>query len=146
MFPHGNHPATVDAKGRLKVPAAFLETLEQLGTQVFVTSLDGQSASIYPMKVWEDMVAHVRRLGELHPTWRRFSRITNFYGQQVELDTQHRIVLPQNLRTLANIVGKVDVLGMERYLEVWNHATLLSRITDDPLTDDDLKLAHPEGI
>lgn len=135
----------MDAKGRLKVPAAFLDTLCRFGAEVFVTSLDGRSASIYPMKVWDDVTAHVRGLGELHPTWRRFSRITNFYGQQAELDGQHRILLPQNLRTLANIVGKVDVLGMQRHLEVWNHETLFSRITDDPLTDDDLKRMYPEA-
>ena len=52
----GNHPATVDAQGRLKVPAAFLDALKQFGTQVFITSLDGgQCISIYPMPVWEEI-------------------------------------------------------------------------------------------
>ncbi len=146
MFPHGNHPATVDAKGRLKVPAAFVETLTQFGAQVFVTSFDGKSAFIYPMKVWKEIVSQVRALGEFHPSRRRFQRITNFYGQQAELDAQQRVLLPQNLRTLANIVGKVDVLGMDRHLEVWNHETLFSRITDEPLTEDDLQFMPQEGI
>ncbi len=141
----GNHPATVDAKGRLKVPAAFLGTLRRLGTSVFVTSLDGRCAAIYPLPVWEDIESRVRRLGELHPTRQRFSRITAFYGQKADLDAQHRLLLPQNLRSLANTVGKVDVLGLTRHLEVWNHEILFSRITDDPLTDEDLALVQPGG-
>lgn len=141
----GNHPATVDAKGRLKVPAGFLEPLTQLGGAVFVTSLDGAYASIYPLKVWEDLDSRVRKLGELHPTRRRFSRITNYYGQRAVLDAHNRVLLPKNLRTEATLVGKVDVLGLERHLEVWNHERLFSRITNDPLTDSDLSLVHAEG-
>ncbi|MDE2971572.1 MAG: division/cell wall cluster transcriptional repressor MraZ [Acidobacteriota bacterium] len=144
MF-RGNHPATVDAKGRLKVPAAFLDALKQFGTQVFITSLDGGSASIYPIKVWEDIESRVHGLGALHPTRRRFSRATNAYGQQAELDAQNRLLLPQNLRTAANLVGKVDVLGLEHCLEVWNHATLFSQIEDEPITDEDLSYAFSKG-
>ena len=145
MFPSGNRPATVDAKGRLKVPAAFLEALEEFGAQVFVTSLDGKSASIYPMAVWEEIAGRVRALGELHPTWLRFSRFTNSWGHEAELDAQARILLPRNLRTRANIAGRVDVLGMERHLEVWNHETLFANISADPLTDEDLTRVYSEG-
>jgi MraZ protein len=140
----GNHPATVDAKGRLKVPAAFLESLKQLGTEVFITSLDGRCASIYPMKVWEDIESHVRALGELHPTRRRFSRMTNTFGLQAELDGQSRLLMPQTLRTAAHLVGKVDVLGLERCLEVWNHETLFSQIEAEPITDEDLSHVFPK--
>ena len=34
----GNHLATVDEKGRLKIPAAFLDSLRELGNRFFVTS------------------------------------------------------------------------------------------------------------
>ena len=63
----GNHPATVDAKGRLKVPAAFLAPLAELlgnsegpGKRLFVTSLDRESVSIYPMPVWEEIEERLR--------------------------------------------------------------------------------------
>ena len=142
----GNHLATVDPKGRLKVPAAFLESLKHFGSQVFVTSLDGNCVSIYPMPVWEEMEARMKNRGELDPIRRKFRQITNFYGQVAELDAQNRILLPQHLRTRANTVGKVAVLGQERYLEAWDHETLRKRIDDDPLTGADLAGLAQEGV
>ena len=51
----GNIPAKVDEKGRLKIPAAFLEELKGYGDQFYVTSETGDTARIYPMKVWEEI-------------------------------------------------------------------------------------------
>ena len=46
MF-RGNHPAKVDEKGRLKLPAAFKQILDaQNVTQFYITSVDGKSARI----------------------------------------------------------------------------------------------------
>jgi MraZ protein len=48
MF-RGNAPATVDDKGRLKVPNAFRSLLEsKYGRDVFLTSLTGEYVRIYP--------------------------------------------------------------------------------------------------
>ena len=51
----GNNPAKVDEKGRLKIPAAFLEELKGYGDQFYVTSETGEYARIFPMKVWEEI-------------------------------------------------------------------------------------------
>ena len=40
----GNCPAKVDEKGRLKVPAQFLEELKEYGTQFYITSISGEDA------------------------------------------------------------------------------------------------------
>ncbi len=51
----GNIPAKVDEKGRLKIPAAFLEELKEHGDRFYVTSEDGVRARIYPMKAWGEI-------------------------------------------------------------------------------------------
>ena len=51
----GNIPAKVDEKGRLKIPAAFLEKLKEHGERFYVTSEEGDHARIYPMKFWEQI-------------------------------------------------------------------------------------------
>ena len=146
MF-RGNHPATVDAKGRLKVPAAFLDALKQFGTQVYITSLDGgKSASIYPMPTWEAIESRAQNRGQLDPLRRKFELATSFFGRVAELDTQNRLLLPQLLRTRANTVGKVDVLGKGRYLEAWDHETLLAKVEAELLTDEELAALAQEGI
>ena len=145
MF-RGNHPATVDAKGRLKVPAAFLATLKKFGTQVFVTSFKGDCVAIFPMTVWEEIESQLRARGELDPVRRKFLKVTNYYGQVAELDAQNRLLLPRQTRTSANTVGKVDVVGQGRYLDVWDHEPLDADIKADPITDDDLAVLSEEGI
>ena len=45
----------MDEKGRLKIPAAFLEELKGFGDQFYVTSETGDYARIFPMKVWEEI-------------------------------------------------------------------------------------------
>ena len=144
----GNRPATVDAKGRLKVPADFLALLnEHYGAEVFVTSLDGECALIYPMPVWREIEERLRTRGDLDPIKRKFMDQVGYYGLDAELDAQGRVLIPQRLRARANTLGKVDVLGKDRYLEAWNHETLQSRIETNRLTDEERAvLAREVGI
>ena len=61
----GNYPAKVDDKGRVKIPAAFLESLREYGNKFYVTSENGDYVKIYPMKVWsgiEEKLAPFRRV------------------------------------------------------------------------------------
>src|ERR1700691_4528938 len=51
----GNYLATVDEKGRLKIPADFLADLRKSGTKFYVTSTKGDRAAIYPLKAWEEI-------------------------------------------------------------------------------------------
>lgn len=58
MF-RGNHPAKVDEKGRLKLPAAFKQLLDaQNAAQFYITSVDGKSAEIWPLSEWESANRH----------------------------------------------------------------------------------------
>jgi len=41
----------VDEKGRLKIPMTLLTTLKGPGTEFYVTSENGNSVRIYPMRV-----------------------------------------------------------------------------------------------
>jgi DNA-binding transcriptional regulator/RsmH inhibitor MraZ len=57
----GNYPGTVDEKGRVKVPADFLAELRKSGRRFYVTSSTGESARVYPMKVWEEIEKKTRQ-------------------------------------------------------------------------------------
>ena len=136
----GNCPAKVDEKGRLKVPAVFLEELKEYGTQFYITSMTGESARIYPMRVWSEIEDKLATLASQHPTKRKFLLRTSYFGQTVELDGQGRLLLPGVLRETAQIKGEVDVLGSLNYLEVVNHTRVLDELKNQPFTDDDFTL------
>ena len=143
----GNAPAKIDDRGRLKVPAGFRSLiLADHGRDLFVTSIHGQSALIYPMAVWTEIEANLAKMSSLHPSRRRFLDRVNFYGQVSEFDPQGRVVIPQRLRESAQINGEVDVLGHENYLEVWNHDRFKARLIEDQFTDEDARALAEFGI
>jgi MraZ protein len=142
----GNIPAKVDEKGRLKIPAAFLEELKGYGDQFYVTSETGETARIYPMKVWEEIEAKLSRLSSHNRTKEKFLTWTNYYGQVVEIDGQGRVLIPPVLREAALMKGDVDVNGNLTYLEVRNHARSLENLKKSQLTEEDWKTLDDLGI
>jgi MraZ protein len=142
----GNIPAKVDEKGRLKIPAAFLEELKGFGDQFYVTSETGDTARIYPMKVWEEIEAKLSRLSSHNKTKEKFLTWTNYYGQAVEIDGQGRILIPPVLREAALMKGDVDVNGNLTYLEIRNHTRSLENLKKSQLTDEDWKILDELGI
>ena len=133
----GNCPAKVDEKGRLKVPAVFLEELKEYGTQFYITSITGESARIYPMKVWSEMEDKLAKQPASNQAKRKFLLRTSYFGQTVELDGQGRLLLPAVLRETAQMKGEVDVFGSLDYLEVMNHTRVLDDLKNQPFTDED---------
>ncbi len=142
----GNYPAKVDEKGRLKIPAAFLESLREHGPQFYVTSENGDYVRIYPMKVWSEIEERLARLSSHNRTKQKFLTRANYFGQVVEMDRQGRVLIPPVLREAAQMKGDVDVLGNLNYLEVWNHARFLENLNKNPITPEDEKTLDDLGI
>lgn len=143
----GNAPATIDDRGRLKVPSAFRAVIQQeYGRELFVTSLSGDSVRIYPMPVWLDIERRVAQMPSTLPARVKFLDRVNFYGQVGELDAQGRVLIQQRLRDSAQMSGEVDVLGQQNFIEVWNHERFIAKLTREPFTDDDAKALADYGI
>ena len=146
MF-RGNAPASIDDKGRLKVPNAFRIQLEsKYGRELFLTSLTGEYVRIYPMPVWIELEEKLGQAPSTHPAKLRFLDRVNYFGQAAELDTQGRVIIPVRLRDSATMIGEVDVLGQQKYLDVWNHDRFLAKLQREAFTDDDARALSEFGI
>ncbi len=146
MF-RGNLPTRVDDKGRLKVPAEFKRVIdEKYGTQFYITSLDGKVAQIYPFEEWERIEQKLASLSTFNPTKKKFLTRANYWGQQVEMDGQGRLLIPQLLRESATIKGEVAVLGNLTFLEVRNLQALQTEIETESFTTEDEKTLDELGI
>jgi len=143
----GNYAAKIDDKGRLKIPNAFRALVEKThGSELFVTSLTGESVRVYPMPVWLALEEKLARAPSTHPARIKYLDRVNYYGQTSEIDAQGRVVIHQRLRESAGMAGEVDVLGAVEHLDVWNHDRLVSKMLSDPYTDDDAKALSEFGI
>jgi MraZ protein len=139
MF-RGNHPAKVDEKGRLKLPSAFKQLVDANSvTQFYVTSTDGKSAEIWPLPEWEKREEQLADSSTMDDAVRKYLNVTSYYGQQVEMDNQARLLLPQILRNAARLDGEVTVFGMRTYLEVHNREIFEQNLAANQLTEADRK-------
>ena len=143
----GNAPATIDDKGRLKIPSIFRNEIEVAwGSDFYVTSLSGESVLIYPLPVWHEIEQKLAKLPTLNPTKKKFLDRTNFYGQLAAMDKSGRILIPTLLRESARMTGEVAVLGYLTNLEVWNHERFVDTLKDKEFTDADNEILGQLGI
>ena len=137
MF-RGNNPAKVDDNGRLKIPSGFKALLDAANvTQLYITSADGKSAQIWPLQEWEKRERVLMAHSAMNDAVENFLNLTSYYGQQVEIDSQARVVLPQKLRDKARLNAEVVVLGKVAYLEVQNEKEFEARVAGYEMTPDD---------
>ena len=143
----GNAPATIDEKGRLKVPSVFRAEIEESwGSDFYITSLSGESVLIYPLPVWQEIEERLAKLPSLNTTKKKFLDRTNYYGQLTSTDKSGRILIPPLLRESAQTTGEVAVLGCLNYLDVWSHKRFLGRMKEQPFTEDDHHVLAQLGI
>ena len=135
----GNYTTRIDEKGRLKIPTAFRRYIEEkyATAEVYITSLTGDCARIYPLPEWESIEQRLALLPSMDPARRKFLDRTNYYGQQAAVDGQGRVLIPPLLRKSAGIAGDVAVLGYLTYLEVWELERFERRLLSDEYTEED---------
>lgn len=113
----GQYQHTIDAKGRLFIPARFRE---ELGDTFYVTISDEQCLTVYSEERWE---AFRRRFEEAPYSQARAMRVLFALAAKCEPDAQGRILLPQKLRTLKNLEKDVTVVGVGSHAEIWDTET-----------------------
>jgi MraZ protein len=137
MF-RGHHITRVDEKGRLKIPADFKRVFdEKYSAKFYITSTDGKIAQVYPLEEWEQIEKKVRALPSMSAAVKKYVKITSYWGQEVEIDGQGRLLLPGLLREKANLKGELSVIGSLTHLEVQVHEDLRNEVEDGPITPED---------
>ena len=146
MF-RGSASTKIDDRGRLKMPAEFRRLLtENWGKDLFLTSVYGDCALVYPLTAWEEHERKLASLPQTMPAKQRYLSRVNYFGQQASMDAQGRVVVSPILREATEMVGEVVVFGSINHLEVWNHTSFQSKLEEDPLTTDDLEALSGLGI
>ncbi len=120
----GHATAKLDDKGRLKIPAEFLdEFVASCGPdrRVFITSRDGTFILVYPLPVWEAHEAKLATLPSTDPAVEAYVRTVNYWGREAQVDAAGRILVHPLLRTHARLDGEASVFGRQNTLEITSH-------------------------
>ena len=111
----GEYSHTIDAKGRMIIPAKFRE---ELGEEFVLTKgLDG-CLSIYPNNEWKAFEEKLKALPLNDKNGLRTFFVSS--ATQCELDKQGRILVPGTLREFAGLNKDVVLTGNLTRIEVWS--------------------------
>jgi MraZ protein len=135
----GGFPATIDAKGRVKLPAKLREQLENdFGREVFVCSFFPHELRIYPLPVWEMVEERLLSKPAMKPAVLKLIERVN-YGQLRERDDHGRLMVPALLREMVEVDGEVVVSGRINHLAINRRSRAASILKEESLSDGELE-------
>src|SRR5918992_1234128 len=106
----GRYAHTIDAKGRLAIPARFREALAE---GVVLTRGIDRCLSLYPMAAWLPLAERVSALPLTDPDARNFRRMV--FAEAV-------ILVLDELRRYAELEREAFVVGVHSSIEIWSPA------------------------
>ncbi len=119
MF-RGWHEHTMDQKGRVSIPQAFRNLLQEKYTSGFVLTNFDECLLAYPLSEWEALERKVATLSTLKPEVKHFERFFISSACECELDGHGRILVPGHLRQFANLEKEVVFVGLLKKIEIWS--------------------------
>jgi MraZ protein len=124
MF-RGLSTISVDAKGRLAIPARYRDALAESGSPELVITLNPWDPALwlYPLAEWELIETKLSVLSDFDRQSRRTKQIMRGYATDCVCDNQGRVLLPQELRAIARIDHQVALLGQGNKFEIWDGDT-----------------------
>ena len=81
-----------------------------------------------------------------NPSVDKFMDITGYYGAEVSMDSQGRILIPQRLREAVQIRDEVNVMGKTRFLSLWNDENYKAKRLNQPFSKDDARELSQFGV
>ncbi len=125
---------SVDAKGRISLPARFRDQLTGGGDARFVlTPAPFDSClHLYPLRAWEEFEQKVSELPSLDQNVVRFRRLYVSAAVECELDRVGRVLVPPGLRERAHLDRDAVWAGMGRILELWSKPDFERALTMTP--------------
>jgi MraZ protein len=111
----------MDAKGRISIPAKLRKHISPEANDSFVmTQGTSTCIDIYPLDQWVLFEQRLLKLDQFKPGDAKFIRMISQFATEDTMDSQSRILIPQNLIDYAKIEKEVLILGVLKKIEVWN--------------------------
>ncbi|MDH4139699.1 MAG: division/cell wall cluster transcriptional repressor MraZ [Coriobacteriia bacterium] len=116
----GEYQHTLDAKGRVSLPAKFRE---QMTGRVVVAKGFEKCLYVYPSEDYSQFVQRLMGRDDFDPKYRAVRRFFTAGAVEAELDSAGRVRLPEALREYAGLGKEVQITGNGNRIEVWDAAT-----------------------
>lgn len=110
----GTYEHSIDAKGRLFIPAKLRE---ELGASFYLAMGVDTCLAVYPQESWDRFTEKFASL-----PLSKSKAMRSLFANAVKCvpDSQGRIVLPQRLRKYADLGKDVVIIGVHDRAEIWS--------------------------
>ena len=128
----GTYEHSIDAKGRLFIPAKLRE---ELGVTFYLAMGVDECLAIYPQETWNRFT---EKFASLPMSQSAAMRPLFANASKCELDSQGRIVIPQKLRKYAGLENDAVIIGVNDRAEIWSAETWNAR-EEEEMTPEKMK-------
>ncbi|MBX3049552.1 MAG: division/cell wall cluster transcriptional repressor MraZ [Anaerolineales bacterium] len=112
----GEYHHSIDAKGRLTVPARFRQLLEDGG---YITMGFDSNVVVMPKEYFEARSKVLQEQNITDLRMRQLSRLWFSQAERIAPDGSGRIMVPQFLRNKRGLDADVVLVGSGDYFEIW---------------------------
>lgn len=115
----GEFPHTLDAKGRVILPA---RCREQLADGIYLSKAPERALQVWSIVGFNRQLDKMREWEGGDPMKRKFMRVFLSGAHQDTPDSQGRITIPPKLRQYARLERDLTIIGQGERLEIWDRA------------------------
>jgi MraZ protein len=122
----GSEAISMDAKGRLAIPARYRAGLDAAckGHLVVTAHHIERCLLVYPEPLYQELAEKVKALPNIQSKGvRRLQRLLLGYATPLEMDSNGRILLSPTLRDYAGLDKGLMISGVGDKLEIWNESS-----------------------
>ncbi len=132
----GRYEHSLDPKGRVILPSKFRAPFEHGG---YLTQFRDRCLALWTPEDFDKQMAQMEAAAEEGRTERNLARLWAQGTQEVDVDKQGRIAIPQYLREFARLDGDVLVNGAITRVELWSPAVWQEKVApaEAALTEDE---------
>ena len=122
MF-QGAAALSLDAKGRLAIPARHRDALAKLaGSTLVLTAHPHSCLLIYPAPAWDPIRDKVLAGSSLEQHSALLKRLLVGFARDEEMDSAGRVLIAPELRNFAQLEKQVHLVGQGDHFELWSDA------------------------
>ncbi|SRR5581483_4085935 len=116
----GSDTYVVDAKGRVSIPSKMRKNIEPEAHLTFIVTRGLEKCLYaYPLDEWQRLEDSIRLLSPANEKDRFFARTLMQWSEEVQLDSQFRLLIPKSLLDFAEISKEVFFIGVLDHIELW---------------------------
>lgn len=132
----GTYKHNIDTKGRLIIPAKLRDSL---GQSFVVTLGVDDCLYFYSNEEWERLSERLDSQSNSKEKVRIIKRFFRANASDVDMDTQGRVIIPQDLRDKVGITKEVVVVGAGEKAELWDRKVWDELQKDPELSRENIK-------